>query len=70
VAKLDPSGKGVWSKRYGGADALSFAVGTAIAADPLGYVLLTGRFQGTMDVDGTTLKSGGADDFFLSKLAP
>jgi hypothetical protein len=70
VAKLDPSGKGLWSKRYGSTGVAESAVGTAIAADPLGYVLVTGRFNGQMDVDGMKLSSAGSDDFFVSKLAP
>jgi hypothetical protein len=70
VAKLDPAGNGLWSKRFGGGGALDIALGRAIAADALGYVLVTGRFSGSLDVDGTTLAGGGADDLFLLKLAP
>jgi hypothetical protein len=70
VAKLDASGKGIWSKRFGSTGVAESAVGLGIAADSLGYVIVTGWFSGAMDVDGTKLSNDGATDFFLSRFAP
>jgi hypothetical protein len=65
VAKLDPLGHHVWSKRFGlGAD----QQGLAIAADASNSVVLTGAFSGSIDFGGNVLTSLGGTDIFLAKL--
>jgi len=46
VAKLDPKGACVFSRRVGNAEE---QIGFAIASDAAGDVLVTGRFEGTID---------------------
>ena len=65
IAKLDPMGAHVFSKRYG--DVLDQR-GLGIAADPGGAVLVTGWFQGTTDFGAGNVTSGGNDDGFVLKL--
>jgi hypothetical protein len=67
VAKLDPSGAHLWSKRAGDPKAQS---ARAIAVDGAGNVLLTGTFAGTIDFGGGALASAGGLDVFVAKLAP
>lgn len=68
VAKLDPSGVRVWSKRFG--DAAS-QYGSGVTTDSVGNVLLTGFFAGTVDlVEREPLTSAGGYDFLVAKLAP
>jgi hypothetical protein len=66
VAKLDPSGKCLWSA---GASALAdLQQGGAIAADNAGNVLLVGGFSGSVDFGGGPFVSAGDRDIFLVKL--
>lgn len=65
VAKLDPSGAHVWSKRFGDA---ADQYGASIAVDGVGNVLLTGGFYGAVDFGGGQLASAGNSDVFLAKL--
>lgn len=71
IQKLDPSGDFVWAVQFGGASALSF-IGSSVAVDPSGNVLLAGSFTNTVDFDpgpGTTnLTSAGNNDVFVVKL--
>jgi len=67
VAKLDPGGKAVWSKRFGDKGAQT---ATSVATDPAGAVMMTGSLSGTVDVGSTTLTSLGFEDVLLFKLAP
>jgi hypothetical protein len=67
VAKLDPSGAHVWSKRFGDA---SDQVGQGIAADSAGNVLVTGFFNGAMDFGFGVITSAGGNDIFVAKLTP
>jgi hypothetical protein len=67
VAKFDPNGTHLWSKRYGTAVAQE---SSHITVDELGNVLVTGEFQGNIDFGGGPLTSAGADDVFLAKLEP
>lgn len=59
-----------WAKHYGGP---SFDYGNAIAIDDSGYVYLTGRYQGTADLDPGTgiynLTSSGGREIYVSKLS-
>ncbi|MEJ7734257.1 MAG: hypothetical protein WKG00_34315 [Polyangiaceae bacterium] len=67
VAKLDSSGKHVWSKRFGDAAALR---PTSIAANAAGTVVVAGEFDGAIDFGlGPLAGSGGApgwDGFVVS----
>jgi hypothetical protein len=67
LAKLDPSGGHLWSERFG--DAFE-QWGRAVAVDGAGNVLVTGRFQGTLDLGGGALASAGGWDMFLAKFGP
>jgi hypothetical protein len=59
VAKLDPSGKHLWSKSFGSKDPDASG---GIAADPAGNVTAFGSFQDDLHVDGKTLSSIGQFD--------
>ncbi|MFO0587288.1 MAG: nucleotide-binding protein [Polyangiaceae bacterium] len=65
LAKLDPDGKHLWSKRFGDSqDQLSMS----IAFDVQNNVLLAGAFVGALDFGGGPLASAGGHDVFLAKL--
>lgn len=66
VAKLDPNGGHLWSKRFGdGGD----QAGHGVAIDNTGNVLLTGNFGGMIDLGGGALQGAGAgQDLFVAKL--
>ena len=66
IAKLDPFGAHVWSKRQGDVAAQSVA---GIAADA-GGVFAVGTFAGTVTFGGANLVSAGMTDVMLAKLAP
>jgi hypothetical protein len=63
VAKLDPEGKAVWSKRFGGDGTIQWA--SAVAADEDGNVLLTGSQEGKIDYGGLVLETAGAFTFVV-----
>jgi hypothetical protein len=65
VTKLDPSGKHIWSKRFGGTGAQKAG---RIAVDSSGAILVTGTFDGTVDFGGGPLNSMGTGDVFIVKL--
>jgi hypothetical protein len=65
AVKLDADGSHLWSKRFG--DVANDAA-AHIATDALGNVLLTGNFQGTIDLGGAPLTSGGDADVLITKL--
>ena len=67
VAKYDASGNTLWAKRAGSAN--SFDEGHDIAVDDLGFVYLTGSFEGTKADfgDGDSLTSSGNKDVFIAK---
>ncbi|MBI4704120.1 MAG: SBBP repeat-containing protein, partial [Deltaproteobacteria bacterium] len=67
VAKFDPQGNHLWSKRFGDASAQS---GLGITADGAGNALVTGPFEGTVDFGGGVLASAGARDIFVAKFDP
>ncbi|MCH7549389.1 MAG: nucleotide-binding protein, partial [Candidatus Krumholzibacteriota bacterium] len=60
VAKYDPDGAHLWSRRFG--DALKFS-DVSIATDNLGNVLVAGNLAGTADFGGGTL----TPDIFVAK---
>ncbi|APR88264.1 Hypothetical protein A7982_13613 [Minicystis rosea] len=65
VAKLDGSGAHVWSKRFGNS---SDQYVKGVATDTSGNVLVTGNFNGTIDLGTGTLVSAGGTDIWLAKL--
>ncbi|APR77731.1 Hypothetical protein A7982_03078 [Minicystis rosea] len=68
VAKLDASGKHVWSKRFGDIGDQS---ARALAVDGSGNVIVAGHFSGVLDFGGNNALPGvGADDLFVAKLDP
>ena len=71
VSKLDPNGKFVWAKRFGGGGGF-FDVGNSIAVDTSGSIFTTGLFFGTADFDPGVgiynITSPGMSDVFISKL--
>jgi hypothetical protein len=69
VAKFDPAGGHLWSKRYGDAMAQN---GKGIAVDGAGNVIITGSFAGTMTFGASVLTSMGllTTDVFVAKLNP
>ena len=68
VAKFDPSGTHLWSRRFGDTDDYQEALG--VAADPSGAVVVAGYFRGTVDFGGGPLVSVGGEDVFVAKLQP
>ena len=65
VAKFNPSGAHVWSRRYGDAD---WQVARSVAVNAIGQVILTGEFYGQVDFGGGALVSAGSGDIFIAKL--
>jgi hypothetical protein len=67
VAKLDPTGQHLWSKRFSGVGAAARWL-TSLALDAAGDVLLAGYFYGDVDLGGGTLTSAGGADVFAARL--
>jgi hypothetical protein len=67
VAKLDPMGSQVWSKRFGDS---SYERGNDIATDSVGNVVVTGDFEGTIDFGGGPYSNVGGKDVCVVKLEP
>jgi hypothetical protein len=67
VVKLDPDGKHVWSKQFG---ASSKQFGESVAVDGGGNVVLSGRFEVSIDFGAGPLISSGTSDIFITKLGP
>jgi hypothetical protein len=65
VAKLDPAGEQVWSRRYGDATSQD---GADVAVDACDDVVVTGSMNGTVDFGGGPLTSAGENDVFVLKL--
>lgn len=64
VAKYDASGAHLWSQRFG---STGLDQGEEVAVDPLGNVVVSGPFNGTVNFGGSNLTSGGGIDIFLAK---
>lgn len=67
IAKLDPHGNAVWSKRFGGAGH-DYNVGVRV--DTQGNVVLVGSVWGTADLGAGSVAGGDNWDAFLVKLDP
>jgi hypothetical protein len=67
LAKLDPKGKHIWSKRLGGSSA---EAALFVGADKLGNMYVTGTFAGSVDFGGGLLTSAGGNDIFVMSLDP
>lgn len=68
VAKLDPNGDHLWSKRFG--DAADQQV-TGVTSDATGAVFLGGYFAGALDLGGGAMTAkGGMSDGFVAKFSP
>ncbi|HKW13024.1 MAG TPA: SBBP repeat-containing protein, partial [Candidatus Krumholzibacteria bacterium] len=64
LAKYDPNGVHVWSRRFGGSGGDQ---GSGVAVDGSGNVVVTGAFEGTANFGGANLVSAGSGDIFLAK---
>jgi len=62
VAKLNPSGGFLWSKRFGDSN---FQYCSDVVIDAAGNVIITGRFRGTVNFGGSNLTAplGNTDDY-------
>lgn len=67
VAKLSAEGQPVWARQFGAAGAIVEA--SAVAADPTGNIVVTGRYDGNVDFGGGPLGSDGYDAFVLKLTA-
>jgi len=67
VAKLDTMGNAVFA--IGAGDA-TLQRANAVAIDSAGNLLVTGEFNGSMDLGAGAVTSGGAEDVFLAKYSP
>jgi hypothetical protein len=67
VARLDPTGATLWSKKVG--DATGYQECNAATSDAAGNMYLAGSYEGTMDNLGIVLPtSAGANDAYVAKL--
>lgn len=67
IAKFDPDGNHLWSKRFGDAE---YESGSLVAVGGSGGIVISGVFRGGVDFGGGVLTSEGENDIFLAKLAP
>ena len=67
VARLDPIGQHVWSRRFGDARE---QVASALAVDPDGYVLIAGHFSGNINLGSGGMDAVGLHDVFVARLGP
>ncbi|MDI1476634.1 hypothetical protein [Polyangium sp. y55x31] len=72
VLKLSPAGDYLWSKHYGDPLVYETDVCNGVATDPMGNIVLTGEYGGTIDFGLGTLSSGdlNTQDVFVAKLSP
>jgi len=67
LAKLDPAGNCLWSKRAGDNQ---FQNGISVATDPAGNVAVAGEFLGSIDFGGGPLSAVGLNDIALAEFDP
>ncbi len=65
VAKLDPDGNHLWSKRF-----VDSGRPTSMGIDSTGNVILTGDFSGPANLGAGPFNSAGGVDIYVAKLAP
>jgi hypothetical protein len=64
VAKLDPAGNHIWSKRFGGTeDDLGYSLALVAPQE----IVVAGNFGGLVDFGGGMLASQSPDDLFLAR---
>jgi len=68
LAKFDPNGAHVWSRRFGDIDDYQEALGVAVG--PSGNVVIAGYYRGTVDFGGGPLVSAGGEDIFVATFNP
>lgn len=64
VAKIDPFGKAIWSKRFGDASSQS---ANAVAVDSMGGIYIAGAASGSVNFGDGVRTSAGSTDAFLAK---
>ena len=69
LAKFDANGNELWAKRMGGANPNNVyeSSSAAIIDNNNGFLYLTGRFYGSLTIDGHTVNSIGGLDIFIAK---
>jgi hypothetical protein len=65
VAKLDPDGNHLWSRRFGDS---ANQTAYSIATDTMGNVVITGTCDGVVDFGAGPLPGAGGGDAFVTKL--
>lgn len=70
VAKYDPRGEHVFSRRFGDSSGVGVAEGRAITADRSGNVLVTGSFSVALETGAAKLVGKGDTDLFVLALDP
>jgi hypothetical protein len=68
LAKLDAQGTVVWAVSFGEEE--HHQVGTGVAVDGQGNIILVGWFGGAVSFGGQSLRSEGETDLFVVKLSP
>lgn len=66
VAKFNPDGAALWSKRFG--DSAGPQAASAVAIDAQGNVIVAGSFRGSINLGGQDLTTNGGADVFVAKL--
>lgn len=66
IVKLSPGGTASWSRRIG-AGGTDLAL--AVAVDSANNVYMTGQFERTIEIDGSTLVSAGDEEMLVLKLS-
>jgi hypothetical protein len=69
VAKYNADGSLAWVRAFGNADDMG-DIGSGIAVDGAGNVLVAGSFSGTVDFGGIGRTANGQSDGFVAKLDP
>jgi len=67
VASYDPNGQLLWALQ---GQATGLSQFNSIAADANGYVVLAGRFEGTLQIGSSSVTSAGMQDVFVLRLSP
>lgn len=65
VARFDPDGNHLWSRRFGDG---AVQYGGVVKVDSLGNVVVAGNYEGVVDFGYGALPSAGGTDIYLAKL--